>query len=31
MLGFFGDDVKEGARAVQERRAPLFPSAQGKK
>ena len=31
MLGFFGDDVKEGARAVQERRTPLFPSAQGKK
>lgn len=31
MLGFFGDDVKEGARAVQERRPPLFPSAQDKK
>lgn len=27
MLGFFGEDVKEGVEAVAERRAPDFPSA----
>lgn len=27
MLTFMGDDVREGARAIQERRAPAFPSA----
>lgn len=27
MLGFFSDDVREGAAALQERRAPNFPSA----
>ena len=31
MLGFFGADVREGVKALQERRAPAFPSAQGKK
>lgn len=28
LLGFFSDDVKEGVRAVQEKRSPVFPSAQ---
>ena len=28
MLGFFGDDVKEGLQALQQRRDPSFPSAQ---
>ena len=28
MLSFFGDDVSEGLRAVQEKRQPNFPSAQ---
>lgn len=27
MLNFFGDDVAEGARALKEKRAPVFPSA----
>ena len=27
MMGFFGDDVKEGLQALRERRAPQFPSA----
>jgi enoyl-CoA hydratase len=27
MLSFMGDDVQEGARSIQERRAPSFPSA----
>ena len=27
MLGFFSDDVREGASALQERRPPQFPSA----
>ena len=27
MMGFFGDDVKEGLQALRERRAPRFPSA----
>jgi len=27
MLGFMGDDVKEGLRALQEKRPPSFPSA----
>ncbi len=31
MLGFFGADIKEGVKAIQERRAPVFPSAQDKK
>ena len=31
MLGFFGADVREGVKALQERRSPAFPSAQGKK
>ena len=26
MLNFFGDDVIEGSRAIQEKRAPVFPS-----
>ena len=26
MLGFFSDDVREGAAAIQERRNPSFPS-----
>jgi 1,4-dihydroxy-2-naphthoyl-CoA synthase len=28
MLGFFGDDVKEGLNSLQEKRDPDFPSAQ---
>ncbi len=28
MLGFFGEDVTEGARAIRERRRPSFPSSQ---
>ena len=28
MLGFFSDDVAEGVRAIQEKRDPIFPSAQ---
>ena len=28
MLGFFTDDVQEGVRAIKEKRAPRFPSAQ---
>lgn len=31
MLGFFGADVREGLKALQERRPAVFPSAQGKK
>ena len=27
MLGFFGDDIKEGLQSLKERRAPDFPSA----
>jgi enoyl-CoA hydratase len=27
MLGFFGNDVREGLQAVRQRRAPDFPSA----
>lgn len=27
MLSFMGEDVREGARSIQERRTPLFPSA----
>ncbi len=30
MLGFFTDDVAEGIKAIKERRAPQFPSAQDK-
>jgi hypothetical protein len=29
MLNFFGDDVVEGAKALREKRPPVFPSAQG--
>lgn len=28
MLGFFGDDIREGVAAIREKRAPKFPSAQ---
>ena len=28
MMTFFGDDVEEGVKAVQEKRAPVFPSTQ---
>jgi enoyl-CoA hydratase len=28
MLNFFDDDVREGARAIKEKRAPIFPSTQ---
>src|SRR5919109_176732 len=30
MMGFFGDDVPEGLRAIREKRPPLFPSAHQK-
>lgn len=29
MLNFFGDDVVEGAKALREKRPPVFPSTQG--
>ncbi len=29
MLGFFDVDVREGLRALQEKRQPRYPSAQG--
>jgi enoyl-CoA hydratase len=29
MLGFFSNDVTEGINAIKEKRAPVFPSAQG--
>jgi enoyl-CoA hydratase len=31
MLGFFGADIREGLKAVQERRPAVFPSTQAKK
>jgi enoyl-CoA hydratase len=27
MLGFMGDDIKEGVRAITEKREPKFPTA----
>jgi hypothetical protein len=29
MLSFFSNDVPEGVKAIKEKRAPVFPSAQG--
>jgi enoyl-CoA hydratase len=31
MLGFFGDDLSEGIKALREKREPQFPSASGRK